>query len=132
MTIVTWGLTPSTREIYDFINIGLLVYGYGGKQFKDLILIITIIFIRIAITYNKMHNSQNPISQSSTPTNRNIKKSDRVPSRAQINLKSRRKKNIPQIKIELDQMLHEAFNEMSCQPRKNIRIGNNDIYVLDN
>jgi hypothetical protein len=38
---------------------------------------------------------------------------------------------IPEIKIELDQMLTEAFEEMNAQPHKNAIIGPNDVYVLD-
>jgi hypothetical protein len=38
---------------------------------------------------------------------------------------------IPEIKIELDQMLTEAFSEMNAQPHKNARLGPSDVYVLD-
>ena len=47
-----------------------------------------------------------PVPVQPDPTNgRHNKKPEKTPHRAQINLNSRRKKHIPEIRIELDEML---------------------------
>lgn len=55
-----------------------------------------------------------------------------TPVKHRVNIKRGGSRNIPEIKIELDHVLNQAYEELRAQPSKNALLGISDVYIVDN